>query len=252
MLLAPMRAHRKGEQQTLLEKCRSQGFIRARINGEVVEIDQPMTLDAKKKHTIEIVIDRLKIKPGIEQRLAESFESAIALTGGLAIVDGSSPAPSILYYSLQNLPAQPVAIALASSNPDCSHSTIQQVPARLAMASAHVVISTPNVSSSTKSSVWMKGPCVAGTNKPPTIISSCSASPITTAFHCRRRGRIWTQTTRKSFYTAAATAPSNTFIARDVAPLDAAFAPLKGSSPVWNAVMLKANLIACDKSLLNC
>jgi excinuclease ABC subunit A len=86
LLLAPMIDGRKGEHAQVLEQLRGQGFIRARIDGHVVEIDQAPKLDAKKKHTIEAVVDRFKVRPETSQRLAESFETALRLSDGIARV----------------------------------------------------------------------------------------------------------------------------------------------------------------------
>ncbi len=86
MVLAPIVRERKGEHLHVFNELRGSGFIRARINGLVCEIDYPPELEKNKKHTIEVVIDRLKIKAGLEQRLAESFETAIQLADGLAVV----------------------------------------------------------------------------------------------------------------------------------------------------------------------
>ncbi len=94
MLLAPVLRERKGEQLQLLEELRGQGFIRARIDGQVFELDQPPELEKNRKHTIEVVVDRLKIRPELEQRLADSFETALQLGDGLASVafmDGERP-----------------------------------------------------------------------------------------------------------------------------------------------------------------
>ncbi|HEX7030687.1 MAG TPA: excinuclease ABC subunit UvrA [Gammaproteobacteria bacterium] len=84
MLLAPVIANRKGEHVQLLTELRAQGFIRARVNGKVVDLDQPPTLDLRRKHTIEAVIDRFKVRDDMAQRLAESFETALALADGTA------------------------------------------------------------------------------------------------------------------------------------------------------------------------
>jgi len=84
MLLAPVVEARKGEHLQVLEELRAQGFVRARIDGEVFELDQPPKLDLRRKHVIEAVVDRFKVRPDIQQRLAESFETALALSDGLA------------------------------------------------------------------------------------------------------------------------------------------------------------------------
>ena len=86
MLLAPVIRDRKGEHLHVLESLRRDGFIRARIDGIVVDLDDTPELDKKKKHTIEVVIDRFKARNDISVRLAESFETAIGLSGGIAII----------------------------------------------------------------------------------------------------------------------------------------------------------------------
>lgn len=86
MLLAPVIANRKGEHVQLLAELRAQGFIRARIDGKVVDLDQPPALDLRRKHTIEAVVDRFKIRPDIQLRLAESFETALRLSDGIATI----------------------------------------------------------------------------------------------------------------------------------------------------------------------
>ncbi len=86
MVLAPIVRERKGEHVHVFNELRSGGFIRARVDGLVCEIDYPPKLEKNKKHSIDVVIDRLKIKPGLEQRLAESFETALQLADGLAVV----------------------------------------------------------------------------------------------------------------------------------------------------------------------
>jgi excinuclease ABC subunit A len=86
MVLAPVVRNRKGEHIELIERLKTQGFIRARINGEIIDLDQAPALDLHKKHTIDVVIDRLKIRHDIQLRLAESIETAIKLSGGLVII----------------------------------------------------------------------------------------------------------------------------------------------------------------------
>ncbi len=84
MLLAPVVANRKGEHVQLMQDLQAQGFIRARINGEVYELDDPPSLDLRRKHDIDAVVDRFKIKADLQQRLAESFETALRLADGVA------------------------------------------------------------------------------------------------------------------------------------------------------------------------
>ncbi|MFE8072936.1 excinuclease ABC subunit UvrA [Marinobacteraceae bacterium S3BR75-40.1] len=86
MILAPMIRDRKGEHLALFDSIQQQGFIRIRVDGTVYDIDDVPTLEKNKKHTLEVVVDRFKVKPGIEQRLAESFETALGLAEGVALV----------------------------------------------------------------------------------------------------------------------------------------------------------------------
>ena len=93
MLLAPVVKDRKGEHLHLLDNLRRQGFIRARIDGLICDLDEAPALDKRKKHSIEVVVDRFKVKEGIGIRMAESFETALALAEGVALIsymDGDS------------------------------------------------------------------------------------------------------------------------------------------------------------------
>jgi excinuclease ABC subunit A len=84
MLLAPAVQDRKGEHAQLIADLRARGFVRARIDGRVAELDDPPRLDLRRKHTIEVVVDRFKVRPDLGLRLAESFETALKLGGGVA------------------------------------------------------------------------------------------------------------------------------------------------------------------------
>ncbi len=84
MLLAPVVADRKGEHVQLMADLQAQGFIRARIDGEIYELDQPPDLDLRKKHNIDAIVDRFKVKDDLRLRLAESFETALRLADGTA------------------------------------------------------------------------------------------------------------------------------------------------------------------------
>ncbi|WP_180167928.1 excinuclease ABC subunit UvrA [Acinetobacter sp. YH12035] len=86
LLLAPVVRERKGEYTALFEQLQSQGFVRARVDGEIMEIDPPPELDKKKKHTIEVVVDRFKVRDDLGNRIAESFETALRLGGDIAIL----------------------------------------------------------------------------------------------------------------------------------------------------------------------
>ena len=86
MVLAPVISERKGEHLHVIQELRSNGFVRARIDGIVVDLDATPDLDKNKKHTIEAVVDRLRIRDDVQQRLAESFETALQLSDGVALV----------------------------------------------------------------------------------------------------------------------------------------------------------------------
>ncbi|MCX6831682.1 MAG: excinuclease ABC subunit UvrA, partial [candidate division Zixibacteria bacterium] len=92
-VLAPLVRGRKGEHREVLEEAKKKGFVRVRIDGEAQDLEADVKLDKNKKHTIEIVIDRLVVKPTVITRLADSIETAIKLSGGMVgIVQGNEPA----------------------------------------------------------------------------------------------------------------------------------------------------------------
>lgn len=99
LILSPVIQDRKGEHLNLIADLRAQGFIRARIDGEVVELDEAPLLDKKRKHTIEVVVDRLKVNADQQLRLAESFETALRLSEGLALVSFMSGEQEDLLFS---------------------------------------------------------------------------------------------------------------------------------------------------------
>jgi excinuclease ABC subunit A len=86
MLIAPVVRERKGEHVQVFEQLRAQGFVRARVDGVVHELDAVPPLTLRQKHTIEVVIDRFRPRDDIKQRLAESFETALRLGEGIAVV----------------------------------------------------------------------------------------------------------------------------------------------------------------------
>jgi excinuclease ABC subunit A len=97
MLLAPVVIDRKGEHSQLIDDLRAQGFIRARIDGKVYDLDEAPALDLKKKHSIEVVVDRIKIRDDIALRLSESFETALRLADGIAIAACLDDATELLF-----------------------------------------------------------------------------------------------------------------------------------------------------------
>ena len=116
MLLAPVINNRKGEHVKLLQELQAQGFIRARINGEIYELDNAPKLDLYKKHTIEVVVDRLKTRPGVQQRLAESLETAVRLGDGFAMA-----------LTLDE-PQQTLSFSAKFACPDCGYSLSELEP----------------------------------------------------------------------------------------------------------------------------
>lgn len=86
MLLAPVVRERKGEHLSVFEELRAQGFVRARIDGKLFELDELPKLDKQKKHSIDVVVDRFKVREDLQQRLAESFETALGLADGIALI----------------------------------------------------------------------------------------------------------------------------------------------------------------------
>ncbi len=119
MLLAPVIQGRKGEHLHLLDSLKAQGFVRARINGIVTDLDSPPELDKKKKHNIEVVIDRFKVRDDIQVRLAESLETCIALSDGLAVL-----------ASMDDASHTDIIFSARFACPQCGHS-IQELEPRL-------------------------------------------------------------------------------------------------------------------------
>jgi excinuclease ABC subunit A len=110
LLLAPMVASRRGEHEEILAELVSQGFVRARIDGTVTELESAPKLDSKRKHDIEAVVDRFKVRPEIAQRLAESFETALRLGDGVARLAFASSKRELLTFSSKH------------ACPSCGHS----------------------------------------------------------------------------------------------------------------------------------
>ncbi|WP_434526000.1 excinuclease ABC subunit UvrA [Photorhabdus asymbiotica] len=117
MLLAPIVKERKGEHTKLLDNLAAQGYIRARIDGEVCDLSDPPKLELQKKHTIEVVIDRFKVRADLAQRLAESFETALELSGGTAIV-----------ADMDNAQAEELIFSANFACPTCGYSMSELEP----------------------------------------------------------------------------------------------------------------------------
>ena len=110
MLLAPLVRERKGEHLHVFEELRSAGFVRARVDGVVRELDDLPDLDKRKKHTIEVVVDRFKVREDLKLRLAESFETALELSDGLALIVDMDAAMADMVFSAR------------FACPECGHS----------------------------------------------------------------------------------------------------------------------------------
>ena len=122
MVLSPLVVGRKGEQQDLIEDLRAQGFVRLRIDGHVHDIDTPPKLVKTRKHTIEVVIDRVKIRPDAKQRLAESFETALRHSDGRAIAVETDTGRNTCFRLASRAPS--AAIPCPSWSRGCFRSTI--------------------------------------------------------------------------------------------------------------------------------
>ncbi|MDK2778427.1 MAG: excinuclease ABC subunit UvrA [Pseudomonadota bacterium] len=117
MILAPVIRERKGEHLHVFESLRAQGFIRVRVDGLVCDLDDTPDMDKRRKHTIEVVVDRFKVKEGIEQRLSESLETCLELSGGLALV-----------ASMEGDKAEPMLFSSQFSCPHCGYSLTELEP----------------------------------------------------------------------------------------------------------------------------
>jgi len=126
MLLAPVVRARKGEHQDVLELLRGQGYLRARIDGTVRELDAELTLDAKRKHTIEAVVDRFRVREDIALRLAESLETACNLSDGLAI---ATP--------MDDEDIAPLTFSTRFACPTCGYSIAEPEPRLFSFNSPH-------------------------------------------------------------------------------------------------------------------
>nr|WP_321241360.1 excinuclease ABC subunit UvrA [uncultured Tolumonas sp.] len=117
MILAPVVRNRKGEHKQLLENLSAQGYIRARIDGEVCDLSDPPALELQKKHTIEVVVDRFKVRDDLQLRLAESFETALTLSGGLVYV-----------ADMDDDKAHPLIFSANFACPECGYSLSELEP----------------------------------------------------------------------------------------------------------------------------
>lgn len=111
MILAPVVSNRKGEQLDLMDELRAQGFVRVRVDGEIYELDAVPKLAKTSKHSVDVVIDRIKVKPDMKQRIAESFETALRLAQGKAIALEMDSAKEHLFSAKFSCPVCDYALA---------------------------------------------------------------------------------------------------------------------------------------------
>ncbi|MCO7226715.1 excinuclease ABC subunit UvrA [Pleionea sp. CnH1-48] len=116
MLIAPVVRNRKGEHVQLFQELQAQGFVRARVNGDIIEVASPPKLDLHKKHTIEVIVDRLKVRQDLQQRIAESFETALDMAEGLAQISFMDGDKDDLLFSAK------------FACPECGHSLTELEP----------------------------------------------------------------------------------------------------------------------------
>ncbi len=124
MLLAPVVSERKGEHLHLIQELIGQGFVRARVDGTLVDLDEFPKLDKNSKHSIEVVVDRLKIRPGIETRLAESLETALQQADGVALL---SPMDAELEATTSDTKGE-IIFSARFACPHCGHSITELEP----------------------------------------------------------------------------------------------------------------------------
>ncbi|MEC8501736.1 MAG: excinuclease ABC subunit UvrA, partial [Pseudomonadota bacterium] len=117
MVLAPIIDERKGEHLHVFQELRSNGFVRVRINGLVVDLDEAPALDKNKKHSIEAVIDRVRVRDDVAQRLAESFETALELSDGVALV-----------MDMDDESADPIVFSAKFACPSCGYAIAELEP----------------------------------------------------------------------------------------------------------------------------
>ncbi len=117
LMLAPVLKERKGEHVQIFQDLRAQGFLRARVDGEVIELDDPPTLEPRKKHSIDLVVDRFKVREDMKLRLAESFETALNLGNGIAHI-----------VSMDNPSQKPLVFSSSFACPHCGYSLSELEP----------------------------------------------------------------------------------------------------------------------------
>ena len=169
MVLAPVVTARKGTHADVLADLRARGFVRVRIDGAICDLDNPPTLDRNYNHTIETVVDRLRVRPEVRLRLAESFETTLALADGVGPgrLHGRARegGPGLLGGSSR---VRCAVTGYRNSSRGCSRSTVRSAPAPTATASACSVSSIPCAWCAIRTFPWRVVRCAAGTATTPT------------------------------------------------------------------------------------
>ena len=125
-VMAPVARGKKGEYAKTFEDTRKSGYVRARVDGSLYELDEEIKLDKNKKHNIEIVVDRLIIREDVRQRLTDSVETASSLTGGIVMVNLVREEQDLLFS--QNYACEDCGVSSKNWLPGCFRSTILSAP----------------------------------------------------------------------------------------------------------------------------
>src|SRR5256886_5111064 len=198
--LAPIVASRKGEQHELVAELRAQGFARLRVDGKVHEIDSVPRLSKNIQHSVDVVVDRLKVRPDAKQRLAESFETALRHADGRAVVLELDSGREHLFSARYACPV--CDYSLPSSSRACSPSTTPWAPAPSATAWERSRSSIPGAWSRTRACPSRAARSRAGTGATSSISRCSRASPRISGSTSRRRSRNSRSRSRRSCSTA--------------------------------------------------
>jgi excinuclease ABC subunit A len=187
MIVAPVVSGRKGEQADLFAELRAQGFVRVRVDGVVHELDNMPVLDKNRRHVIEVVVDRFKVRQDLRGASPNPSRPPSPTPRAAPSPSRWTAAPST--SSRPSSPARCAASRWPSSNRGCSRSTTRWAPAPSATAWAMSISSTPSASSPTPICRWPPAPSAAGTAATSSTSSSSPASPTTTSSTSRRPSR---------------------------------------------------------------
>jgi excinuclease ABC subunit A len=243
-LLAPVVNERKGEHLEVLEDLAGQGFVRVRIDGRIYEMDAVPKLDPKRKHTIEAVVDRMRVRADATQRLAESFETALRLSGGLArltfldepqreaLVFSNRHACPVCGYSVP--PLSPTLFSF--NNPSGACPTCDGLGVQEFFDPQRVVVHPP------------AAPCAAGTGATIITFISSSHSHAITASTSRPRGSSCPRACSTCCSTAAPRRRSSSATARAHTGRHASAIPSRGFSRTSRGATARPSRPWCARS----